>query len=894
MMRRIVRIWLAGAVAVAWMGEAAAVQSNIGQASEAAAASLQWTSPSSLPATGFGGENPFTVCGWIFQTDADYALATGTYSIIEADGILRLACVHTGTPELVQVELLLSDGEVVSASHDDFIMPGGELVHGEWVFVAASWSPPTGGQSGGILTLRSRTSATLAGVGDDGIAGYRVDITAGPAGVHAGILGPDGIRYGAIPLNPTTHKTWKGVRGLYLLSGSITDADFHALFESRSPTSPYFLAENGDLVGAGECLWAPVFHPTTPLDGLSGADEPTPTIAGDAVTETNVVLYNRSRSDPTDPNHWRYARNVTIGEGAEFYHMDPLAAGEPWSTGFLLPRPDEVGLAQYTSGTLGPDASRVALRDYDRPLRLLHGSNSRGVRTSDVRGRTYPEQHSHGFIRAHESDQVGAMNVPVVLSRVSWFGQDTENGGLLWTSGTVERIERIDGGVRSFQRLWSGGNFISATLTIGAGGGVLLAPGARIQLKFHPEQGTPPGLSRVATKLTATDPATLEFYALLHGTDSRITVTAVAGSSVSEQAPPQVGNSAPVTADGPALAYGETVDAADQILGESLWVLEGNHPEILPGQLCLVQSGDLPAAKINMVSEAHIDTPQPGHTTVVFEKPWPDHSQDPVGAGNLVEFAETQVERFTTGLLGEAGPNTHRGVEIENSGGGIIVVFAQAYWVDGVVGELNGPFGRSGTGWEDQLDNAFPGALERMFGLLEPDVVYLYTAAQGTDGASLASTTAKVRDGYPTAEVVWFMPSDIPTVEPEEWDQIATNDAYTIPNDAYGLSVRESPSIGDIIEMAARFGQADQSHYSAQGTLLNAQAGLALMAEDAVIPGCNGDGTGDGVVDVLDFLGLLAAWGSADPRFDFAPNGGDGTVDNRDFLALLGAWGECS
>ncbi|MHC4966297.1 MAG: hypothetical protein ACYTGE_15465, partial [Planctomycetota bacterium] len=564
-MQRVGRLWLGGAVALASAGESVGVQSNIGQTSEAAEASLQWTSPSSLPATGLGGEDPFTVCGWIFQTEADYAAATGARSIFEADGIMRLACDYTGTPERMTADLLLSDGEAVSAQHDDFIMPGGELVHGAWVFVAASWSPPADGQSGGALTLRSRTSAKLAGGGDDDVAGYRKDITTGPPGMHAGTLGLDGIRYGAIPLNPTTHETWKGVRGMYILSGAITDADFHALFESRSPTSPYFLAENGDLIGAGECLWASVFHPATPLDGLSGGEPPTGALAGDAVTATNVVLYNRSENDPTDFFHWRYARDVTLGAGSEFRHVDPFATDEPWSTGFLQPRPDEVGLAQDTSGSLGPDASRVALRDYDRPLRLLHGSNSRGVRPSNMHGRTYPEQHSHSFILAHEPDQIGALNIPVLLSRATWFGQDTENGDLLWTSGTVERIELVTGGVRSFQRLWSGGNCRNPALTFGGGGGVLLAPGARIQLKFHPEQGTPPGVSRVVTKLTAADPALFEFYALLHGTDSQITVTAVAGTSLSEQAPPQTGNSTPVSTDGPPLAYSETIDGADQI-----------------------------------------------------------------------------------------------------------------------------------------------------------------------------------------------------------------------------------------------------------------------------------------------------------------------------------------
>ncbi|MHC4130087.1 MAG: hypothetical protein ACYSUA_18370, partial [Planctomycetota bacterium] len=693
--------------------------------------------------------------------------------------------------------------------------------------------------------------------------------------------------------NPTTNQTWKGVRGMYLLRGPITDADFHAIFESRSPTAPYFLAEQGELAGAGACLWTPVFHPTKPLNALPAPAAPTAAIAGDAVTETNVTLYNRRLNGPADPAHWRYARPVTVGPGSAFRHVDPLAADEPWSTGFFLPRPDDAGLAQSTSGALGPDASRVALRQHDRPLRLLHGSNSRAVRPADVAGRTYPEQYSHGFIRAHEADQIGALNIPALLSHVSWFGQDTENDGMLWSSGTVERIERIDGGVRSFQRLWSGGNFVHADYTFGAGGGVLLAPGARIQLKFHPEQGAPPGLSEVATKLTATDPATFEFYALLHGAGAQVTVTPVVGTSLSDQGAPQIGNSTPVTTDGPPLAYGETIDGADLIFDDSTWVLAGNHPEVRPGQLCLVRTDDFSATRINMISAAQLDTPQPGRTTIVFERPWPEHAQDPIGAGDLVEFAETKVEAFTTALRGAPGSMTHRGVEIANSGAGIVAVVAQSYWIEGAIGEMNGPFGRSGTGWIDQLDNAFPGALERMFELLEPDVVFLYAAGQGTDGTSLIPTTGRVRGGHPAAEVVWFMPSDIPTVIPEEWDHIATDDAHTLPNDAYGLSVRGAPSIGDIIEMAARFGQADSAHFSAQGALLNARAGLGLMAQDAAIPGCTGDGTGDGVVDILDLLGLFAAWGSADPRFDFAPGGGDGTVAIQDLQALLGAWGEC-
>jgi hypothetical protein len=55
-------------------------------------------------------------------------------------------------------------------------------------------------------------------------------------------------------------------------------------------------------------------------------------------------------------------------------------------------------------------------------------------------------------------------------------------------------------------------------------------------------------------------------------------------------------------------------------------------------------------------------------------------------------------------------------------------------------------------------------------------------------------------------------------------------------------------------------------------------------------PPCPGDITGDGAVDVQDFLALLAAWGDSGGPADVND---DGTVDVLDFLDLLAAWGPC-
>ncbi len=56
------------------------------------------------------------------------------------------------------------------------------------------------------------------------------------------------------------------------------------------------------------------------------------------------------------------------------------------------------------------------------------------------------------------------------------------------------------------------------------------------------------------------------------------------------------------------------------------------------------------------------------------------------------------------------------------------------------------------------------------------------------------------------------------------------------------------------------------------------------------VESCHGDTNGDLTVDILDLLGLLAAWGSNDPAYDID---GDGTVGITDFLAILAAWGDC-
>jgi hypothetical protein len=68
------------------------------------------------------------------------------------------------------------------------------------------------------------------------------------------------------------------------------------------------------------------------------------------------------------------------------------------------------------------------------------------------------------------------------------------------------------------------------------------------------------------------------------------------------------------------------------------------------------------------------------------------------------------------------------------------------------------------------------------------------------------------------------------------------------------------------------------------------QYDMAFRTYMFVTAPCPADVNGDGSVDVLDLLQLLAAWGNSGGPEDI---NGDGIVDVLDLLALLSAWGPC-
>jgi hypothetical protein len=60
-----------------------------------------------------------------------------------------------------------------------------------------------------------------------------------------------------------------------------------------------------------------------------------------------------------------------------------------------------------------------------------------------------------------------------------------------------------------------------------------------------------------------------------------------------------------------------------------------------------------------------------------------------------------------------------------------------------------------------------------------------------------------------------------------------------------------------------------------------------------VIPPCDGDINGDGVVNVNDMLMIIAFWGPASPAFPAADVDHNGAVNVSDLLAVIANWGAC-
>jgi hypothetical protein len=120
-----------------------------------------------------------------------------------------------------------------------------------------------------------------------------------------------------------------------------------------------------------------------------------------------------------------------------------------------------------------------------------------------------------------------------------------------------------------------------------------------------------------------------------------------------------------------------------------------------------------------------------------------------------------------------------------------------------------------------------------------------------------------------------------------EWIPVWSNGEGEIAENAWSDQVYDISSIADRqAEVYVRWGyQVGDGAYPYSGWNID-------DVEIWAVSICAADVVADGVVNVLDFLAIIAAWGVCP---DCAADvNGDGVVDIQDVLALLAAWGECS
>ncbi|MHC4209995.1 MAG: C25 family cysteine peptidase [Planctomycetota bacterium] len=120
-----------------------------------------------------------------------------------------------------------------------------------------------------------------------------------------------------------------------------------------------------------------------------------------------------------------------------------------------------------------------------------------------------------------------------------------------------------------------------------------------------------------------------------------------------------------------------------------------------------------------------------------------------------------------------------------------------------------------------------------------------------------------------------------------QWTPVWSNGDGTIAEDAWSDQVYDISSVADRQRRVyVRWGyQVEPAAYPYSGWNID-------DVEIWAASNCPGDVVADGVVNVLDFLAVLAAWGEC-PGCAADVNG-DGVVNVVDFLAVLAAWGECT
>ncbi len=125
--------------------------------------------------------------------------------------------------------------------------------------------------------------------------------------------------------------------------------------------------------------------------------------------------------------------------------------------------------------------------------------------------------------------------------------------------------------------------------------------------------------------------------------------------------------------------------------------------------------------------------------------------------------------------------------------------------------------------------------------------------------------------------------SHSPTLEPMSYPRIGNSSGGTVNDVAFSNGV-----LWGMDNLNGKLLRIDPASGRVVGSVsLNPPMQLLGLAE---APSCNGDLTGDGVIDAADLSELLSLWGENDMGADM---NGDGIVNAPDIAVVISLWGPC-
>lgn len=666
----------------------------------------------------------------------------------------------------------------------------------------------------------------------------------------------------AIGSSPSGLPAAQGLYGMIAVRTHWLQAsDFAAVWNSRRHWAAFDAdntAAGGNMAGPGGCVWMTNHAMTTgPLDAVGVFTFDRAAVVGQPVGTGNVHVY-------TSLGVWAgelaVVRPVTAAAGFVYRsHSDP-----PYD-GFFVPDLPGSGIARDVVARPSPLA-RQMVTGPQQPLRIVVGSNSRGMGGHD--GSAFaPSNYAHGFIELERARVMGILLRPAILSSGggTWFGFDTQQSSPPQSGpGTIVAISGDPSPSGTFSRFWTGS--MSGT-SLGPGEGLLLRPGAHYAMRCKPEPGS---------LIAADAPLTVAAYVLRYPGSSGVTWRP--GKGVNQGGDGYLGPGTAVSLD--STSWTRVLQAGDHMQGSTALVVSDDQTDgVHAGDAVFVSAGT-GVGSISVVTGVVFDGTS---TTITFSHPF-------FGApavGSTVRAGAWAFERieYAWAALDPGDPQVWRGLRLEaDTAGAGVVVFSFSAWRPGVDGYAFGTAGWGGHGYQQQIDQSFPGSIEALSSAAGAQVWVQVPAQQWSEPSSMSTWTHRLRVGSPGMEVVWAgelqHATQYPAKGPEAWGQYILDHAAA--EGVVGLVSFEHPRLGDFRQQLADGLRKDGEHLSQRGNRVQAGVWTELL-ERGALPACRPDLNGDGVLNLADFGAFQTLLALGDPRADF---NNDGVLNLADFGAF--------